>query len=182
MAKSQYRKTQYPDDALQDDRPAKSRKRRADEDEPSRNDHIVNRPPTKSRTRHCDDETTLGTMIKPALEHHDPWVYPPEFWDRLSKIPLIHEALAELDRRISARPSSPRPPPLSLPLTGPVQELARFARHGGPSLGHLRGYPVMKNSDPPADAMSSSSHSGNTKSTSPASSRATKITDPTTQD
>ncbi|KAK5633447.1 hypothetical protein RRF57_009161 [Xylaria bambusicola] len=212
MAKSHYRKTQYPDEALQDDRPAKSRKRRADEDEPSRNDHIVNRPPTKSRKRHCDDEPSRNhspasqprigetsqddprddpsaKRIKPAVEHHDPWVYPPEFWDRLSKIPLIHEAVAELDRRTSARSSSPRPPPLSLPSTGPVQdlalapakELARFARHGGPSLGDLRGYPMIKNSDLPADAMSSSSHSGNTKSTSPASSRATKITDPTTK-
>ncbi|KAI1292618.1 hypothetical protein F5Y03DRAFT_19133 [Xylaria venustula] len=194
-------------DTLHDDRPAK---RRTDEDEALRNDRIVNRPPTKRRKRHHDDEPSqhhhqvnqarigeasqddprdnpAAKRTKLAVEHHDSWVYPPEFWDRLSKIPLIHEAVAELDRRTSARPSPPLP--LPLPSTSPVQELAfvptkelaRFARQGGPSLGDLRGYPVIKNGDPPADAMSSSSRSKNTKSTGPAISGATKSTDPTTQ-
>ncbi|KAF3768441.1 hypothetical protein M406DRAFT_229408, partial [Cryphonectria parasitica EP155] len=88
------------------------------------------------------------------------------FWDRLSTIPLIRSALEELDRRNRARPAfSPPPPP-----TGSAQNLARFARHGGPDLCDLRGYPAPVVRDhQTASAMSSSSRS-----------RATKSTDPTT--
>ncbi|KAJ8132819.1 hypothetical protein O1611_g798 [Lasiodiplodia mahajangana] len=61
--------------------------------------------------------------------------FPPEFWDRLSKVPLTGRALRELDRRNGIR--SPLPPR--------VQEgafcgsLAEFARRGGPNIADLRG-------------------------------------------
>ncbi|KAF3760106.1 hypothetical protein M406DRAFT_240300, partial [Cryphonectria parasitica EP155] len=85
------------------------------------------------------------------------WHYPPEFWDRLSTIPLIRSALKELDRRICEQPA---PPPPSLPTEPAARDLARFARHGGPDLRDLRGYPA-----PAADStMSSSSRSQATKS------------------
>ncbi|KAF3768423.1 hypothetical protein M406DRAFT_228930, partial [Cryphonectria parasitica EP155] len=86
------------------------------------------------------------------------------FWDRLSTIPLIRSALEELDRRNRARPAfSPPPPP-----TESAQNLARFARHGGPDLCDLRGYsaPVVRNYQT-ASAMSSSSRSQAIKSTDP---------------
>ncbi|GAP82992.2 hypothetical protein SAMD00023353_0105320 [Rosellinia necatrix] len=172
MAESRQQKPRYPDAALQDDCLAKSQKRRADEDEPSRNHHpaITPRIDKPSQDRSKRDLAT--------------WVYPPEFWDRLSEIPVIHTAVAELDRRNNAQPSPPQPPPLPPSLMGlvqdlaraPTKELARFARHGGPSLVDLRGYPVIEDSNPPADAMSSSPESGNTKPTEEA-----KITDPTTK-
>jgi len=66
--------------------------------------------------------------------------YPPEFWDRLSKIPLSHGALRELDRRTHPRPSRTSPPvgPSASIGTATPQDLARFARHGGPDLCNLR--------------------------------------------
>lgn len=65
---------------------------------------------------------------------------PPQFWDNLSRVPLVKAALRELDRRYDrenyeenyghfiegfAQASTP--------------ELLRFARHGGPDLSDLRG-------------------------------------------
>ncbi len=106
--------------------------------------------------------------IGPAAEHRDSWQYPPEFWNRLSKISLERDALEELGRRTSTRPSFPPPP------TGFVRdiasttagELVRFARRGGPDLGDLRGYPAPSNHRP-TGAMSSSLRSRATKSTDP---------------
>ncbi|KAG5802782.1 hypothetical protein H9Q74_013602 [Fusarium xylarioides] len=123
--------------------------------------------PTNGRKRLRNDKSSHQDR-HPAKEPS--WQYPPEFWDRLSKIPLIHNAIEELERRTCTRPSFPSPPTeLAHDLTPTATtELARFARHGGPDLCDLRGYPTMS-SRQPADAMSSSSRS-----------RATKSTDPTT--
>ncbi|KIH88776.1 hypothetical protein SPBR_07647 [Sporothrix brasiliensis 5110] len=68
------------------------------------------------------------------------WVYPPEFYDRLSKIHLTHGALAELDRRSRLTRHSPKHhrPHIATSLflhTMPnKKDLAQFARHGGPDL------------------------------------------------
>jgi hypothetical protein len=63
------------------------------------------------------------------------WQYPPEFYDRLSKIWLTSGALRELNRRnriLHLLASLPRP-------SAPPKDLARFARRGGPDLSNLRG-------------------------------------------
>ncbi|KAL2255946.1 hypothetical protein VTK26DRAFT_2446 [Humicola hyalothermophila] len=61
--------------------------------------------------------------------------FPPEFWDNLSKVWLTRRTLRELDRRNSTRPAlGPAAPAVY------TTDLARFARHGGPDLRHLRGY------------------------------------------
>ncbi|KAI1146232.1 hypothetical protein F4825DRAFT_441339 [Nemania diffusa] len=63
--------------------------------------------------------------------------FPPEFWDRLSKVPLTRRALRELDRRNGIKSAN---------VTPVLQEevfssnLARFAMYGGPNILHLRGY------------------------------------------
>lgn len=150
MARPQYRKPQRADEpSQQGDSPTKGRKGQR-VDEPSQNDRQVKRP-------------------RPTVEHHTVWQYPPEFWDRLSKVPLIHSALEELDRRTSTRPS--RPPPstrVAQDLTvATTRRLARFARRGGPDLRDLRGYPPAISSNQAAGAMSSSSQSRATKSTNP---------------
>ncbi|KAI9167118.1 hypothetical protein HJFPF1_03242 [Paramyrothecium foliicola] len=80
------------------------------------------------------------------------WEYPPEFWDRLSKIDLTYRALKELDRRANTtRRHHTPPPPIASnrldgrfmnPIPSPVpRELARFARQGGPDLRGLLGFP-----------------------------------------
>ncbi|KAK0655232.1 hypothetical protein B0T16DRAFT_317809 [Cercophora newfieldiana] len=78
--------------------------------------------------------------VKSTSQHHDSWQYPPEFWDGLSKIWLTRAALEELDRRTARRPSFPPPGPSGQD----TRELGRFARHGGPDLSDLRGYPDPK--------------------------------------
>ncbi|KAK7404174.1 hypothetical protein QQX98_010048 [Neonectria punicea] len=148
MARPQYRKRKRADEpSQQDDSPTKSRKSVED---PSQDDHQVKRP-------------------RRPVEHPNSWQYPPQFWDRLSKVPLIHSALEELDRRTCTRPSCPSPPTgLAQDLTPTAtRELARFARHGGPDLRDLQGYPPAASSHQPAGAMSSSSRSRATKSTNP---------------
>jgi hypothetical protein len=106
--------------------------------------------------------------------HNSPWRYPPEFWDRLSTIPLIREALKELERRLRVQLIHPKPSPVtSLPTTRistsnlvgtlipkPTRDLNRFARHGGPDLNDLRGFSTPKAANHiAATAMSSSSQS-----------------------
>ncbi|PSR80049.1 hypothetical protein BD289DRAFT_77417 [Coniella lustricola] len=91
--------------------------------------------------------------------HADESSRPPQFWDRLSSIPLVKVALRELDRRSSTYTRTPaavattavsgfsptkRLPQLPLQITtGESVALARFARHGGPDLRALRGYPSI---------------------------------------
>ena len=68
--------------------------------------------------------------VKPTIDYS----VSPTFWDNLSKVWLTKRALRELDRRNNKRPVQTYPTP-EICLT----DLARFARRGGPDLGHLRG-------------------------------------------
>ncbi|RSL66074.1 hypothetical protein CEP54_003886 [Fusarium duplospermum] len=135
---------------------SQNRKRRR-ADESSRAD--INPPEKKIKTR-----------SEAELEAWESWEYPPEFYDRLSKVHLSRRALKELNRRTRARrsPASPPASPIrhALLRTRTSRELARFARHGGPDLRDLRGYP-----HPPIDNQHSvaMSASQKTKSTNPAS-------------
>ncbi|KAJ9161135.1 Ribonuclease H-like protein [Coniochaeta hoffmannii] len=97
--------------------------------------------------------------IKPTGElHHRN--FPPEFWDGLSKVPLTRRVLRELDRRNSAQ-TAPGPATPAVYTT----DRSRFARHGGPDLRHLRGYPELKGVDRTIASSRSASSSRRTKST-----------------
>ncbi|KAL7919214.1 hypothetical protein ACQKWADRAFT_329964 [Trichoderma austrokoningii] len=94
-----------------------------------------------SRKRHGSlhqDDSSQSSEQDEDLENEFEWQYPPKFWDGLSTVPLIHDALEELERRNRARPCCPSPPVDAQEFT--PKEPARFARHGGPDLRHLRGY------------------------------------------
>ncbi|KAH8760454.1 hypothetical protein F5883DRAFT_500733 [Diaporthe sp. PMI_573] len=81
-----------------------------------------------------------------TVKQRRPRRYPPEFWDRLSRISLTHTALEELDQRNKGHDQ-----PCSLwPPTTPAQSqgLFRFSRGGGPCLCHLRGYQPAQSTDP----------------------------------
>ncbi|KAL3952801.1 hypothetical protein ACCO45_012744 [Purpureocillium lilacinum] len=68
-----------------------------------------------------------------------PTNFPPLFWDNLSNVSLTTRALRELDRRNEAQQHSP----ISSGSGEAVpKDKARFARHGGPDLRHLRGFPA----------------------------------------
>ncbi|KAL1852490.1 hypothetical protein Daus18300_012171 [Diaporthe australafricana] len=110
------------------------------------------------------DNSPAKSINLPALKHHSSWHYPPEFWDRLSKISLIRSALEELNRRNRAQLATAPPPPP----TGLTRDLARFARHGGPDLRDLRGYPAPAISKRQrTGAMNSSSQNQASKSINP---------------
>ncbi|EQK99913.1 hypothetical protein OCS_04373 [Ophiocordyceps sinensis CO18] len=118
------------------------------------------RPQNRKRQR-ADGPDNQVKRPRRAVDDPDTWQYPPKFWDRLSKVPLIHGALEELDRRACTGPSCPPPSTgfaQDLTATAP-RELARFARHGGPDLRDLRGCPPAASNHQPAGAMSSLSRS-----------------------
>ncbi|KUI73410.1 hypothetical protein VM1G_08894 [Cytospora mali] len=129
--------------------------------------------PTK--VRKTDLDPPLPTVHNnPLLSPHRTWRYPPEFWDRLSTVPLERDALEELDRRTCGRP--PPSPPTGFASdhirtsSTSTRDLARFSRHGGPDLQRLRGYPapaIVLRDSRSATAMSSTSQSRVTKSTDP---------------
>ncbi|KUI64798.1 hypothetical protein VM1G_00718 [Cytospora mali] len=165
MAMPPNRKRQRTHEPLQDGGPTKVQKI----DHPLPNEHSAQRP---HRDPHAHDNF--------SLDQYRAWRYPPEFWDRLSTIPLERDALQELDRRTCGQCPffPPQPPPtgyapdITRVLTpASARDLARFARYGGPDLRSLRGYPApatVPRKHLSVSAMSSSQ------------SRATKTTDPTT--
>ncbi|KAG5744475.1 hypothetical protein H9Q70_012822 [Fusarium xylarioides] len=137
----------------------------------------------QNRKRQRDNEPSQADIDPPAKkaktrseikrEAWESWEYPPEFYDRLSKISLNRRALKELDRRTRARRLHPSPsvsPSAGiLSCTTRPRDLARFARHGGPDLRNLRGYPHPLTDHPRPVTMnaSRSSRSRRTKSTNP---------------
>ncbi|KIH90011.1 hypothetical protein SPBR_00542 [Sporothrix brasiliensis 5110] len=74
------------------------------------------------------------------LEAWANWVYPPEFYDRLSKIHLTEGALAELDRRNAVAKTNPVIASTRQCVTEEEDDVARFARHGGPDLMDVCNY------------------------------------------
>ncbi len=64
---------------------------------------------------------------------------PPEFWDKLSRVPLCRRALREFDRR-AIRPIAPQKQCAKRDVEdSQVKQLQRFARRGGPDLRSIRG-------------------------------------------
>jgi hypothetical protein len=94
------------------------------------------------------------------------WIPPSKYWDNLAKVPLTRSALKELDRRTKTQRRSPSPPRI-LPTTTPARALAQFARHGGPDLRHLRGFPepIKRHSAAAMNSGSSTSQSRMTGAT-----------------
>src|SRR4051812_28424773 len=88
----------------------------------------------RQRTDDLPHERRPSKKAKTRGGLHEPSNFPPEFWDKLSKVPLTHRALRERDRRNDTHPA---PKPLAPAVY--ATDLARFARRGGPDLRHLRG-------------------------------------------
>jgi hypothetical protein len=93
------------------------------------------RPQNRKRQRADgpSQEQPLTKKIKSRREHRIPWNFPPGFYDNLSKVWLTRLALRELDRRNNVEPKP------FVPANEYSTDLARFARHGGTDLHHLRG-------------------------------------------
>nr|POF26196.1 hypothetical protein CFP56_22344 [Quercus suber] len=92
-----------------------------------------------SSPSHLDDHL-------PCAKRHKACRYPPEVWDRLSKIKLTRKALEEFDRRTvsiidatadgSRRGARNTSAPL---LRSTARRIKEHASRGGPDLGRLRG-------------------------------------------
>ncbi|OAA42070.1 hypothetical protein NOR_04919 [Metarhizium rileyi] len=94
--------------------------------------------------------------------------FSPLFWDNLTKVWLTQRALRELDRRNNRQAHTTRCTESSGVLS---LDIARFSRHGGPDLRHLRAYPESPAATEDmffrsSSAMSQSQRSKSTKATS----------------
>ncbi|KAK2590889.1 hypothetical protein QQS21_011426 [Conoideocrella luteorostrata] len=97
----------------------------------------------RERKRKRSDEPPQGRQtlkrVKPARRRQDN--FSPAFWDSLSKIPLTRRALRELDRRNDDNNNNTRLTQRRKDLGEFPTDVYRFARRGGPDLGHLCGCP-----------------------------------------
>ncbi|KAI0399450.1 hypothetical protein F4802DRAFT_37074 [Xylaria palmicola] len=120
------------------------------------------RPPNRKRHWAGDpsQEQPPTKKIRSKRKYRSPLNFSPGFWDHLSKVWLTPRALRELDRRNNPQPLPTEP---SAPTSGYSIDLARFARHGGPDLHHLRGHPEP--AQPMASSRSSASRSRRTQDT-----------------
>ena len=94
------------------------------------------------------DSSPPATNKRRKLENQPRHRTPSSFWDNLSRQWLTPRALQEFDRR-TEWPATPIPPER----TGKEEDidllqLKRFARHGGPSLDHLRAVSSIQPSQP----------------------------------
>ncbi|KAK3336769.1 hypothetical protein B0T19DRAFT_447641 [Cercophora scortea] len=121
-----------------------NRKRRADEASQSY-------PPAKRH--HADDKLSIKSSP------YSNFFPSPAFWDNLSKVSLTRWALREHNRR-----NNNNPPKAAVPAAH-TTGLARLARHGGPDLCDLRGYPEPNVNHVMASNRSSASGSRRTRST-----------------
>ncbi|EPE09490.1 hypothetical protein F503_07266 [Ophiostoma piceae UAMH 11346] len=97
---------------------------------------MAGQTPNRQHVDHSDTE--------PPTNKTKAWQYPPEFWDRLSKISLTHLAIKEHNRRVRLQQHSSLLPPVLnehfVVHALPSKDLVSFARHGGPDLSDLRGF------------------------------------------
>ncbi|MCJ1248804.1 serine/threonine protein kinase [Trapelia coarctata] len=122
-----------------------------------------------------DESTSLPSKkLKSTQEHPSSRFPPPAYWDGLSKVWLTRRALKELNRRTQSYSPACAPAAASKPTYQPSRRatLLRFARHGGPELDELRGYPdPTVNLEPRMSSghSSKSARSKQSKSTNPTS-------------
>lgn len=94
------------------------------------------------KRRNSDDSNNVNATAKrtkfTAVQNTSN--HPPKFWDNLSKVWLTPRALRELDRRNDTNSSTIK---TTTPSGVTATTLARFARHGGPDLRHLRGVSLL---------------------------------------
>jgi hypothetical protein len=105
--------------------------------------HMHNLTPPASLKRPHQSPEEVEPASKKARYNSPVSLSPPSsYWDRLSLIHLTKSALQELGRRVGPCPAQALDVSVDLGCTdGDEEGLKRFARHGGPDLRDLRGYP-----------------------------------------
>lgn len=89
------------------------------------------------------DFTPQPTAKRQKLEDHRRHRTPSSFWDNLSRQWLTRRTLREFDRR-TVWSTVPTPPHRTGKENVNLAKLKRFARHGGPSLGDIRGVSAIQ--------------------------------------
>ncbi|KAI4109447.1 MAG: hypothetical protein LQ345_007072 [Seirophora villosa] len=101
--------------------------------------------PHNRKRKATDCEAIVDPVPEPASKRQKQRQTIASFWDNLSRLWLTRRALEEFGRRISKPVSIERPvhPIIDTPTKKKfnLADLQRFARHGGPDLSDLRGYP-----------------------------------------
>ncbi len=94
----------------------------------------------------AESETNLSpqpTAKRQKLKDHQRHQTPSSFWDNLSRQWLTRRTLREFDRR-TVWPAAPVLPHRTGKENINLAKLKRFARHGGPSLGDIRGVSAIQ--------------------------------------
>lgn len=102
--------------------------------------------PYRKRKLHFEPEPTslpLPTAKRRKPQNQQRNQTPSSFWDNLSQQWLTRRTLREFDRR-TVWPALPVPPSQTDEVNIDLVELKRFARHGGLSLGDIRGVRTVK--------------------------------------
>lgn len=87
---------------------------------------------------------------------------PPEFWDKLSRVPLCRRALREFNRR-AVRPVASKRRVKRDVEDSLVKQLKLFARRGGPDLRSIRGVSFVSAVEKYADFYSTQNRNHKTK-------------------
>ncbi|KAL8704528.1 MAG: hypothetical protein Q9201_002302 [Fulgogasparrea decipioides] len=128
--------------------------------------HAITSVPCNRKRRLSEAEPEAETLLEPTtkrqkLRDSQRHRTPSSFWDNLSRQWLTRRTLREFDRR-TVWPTVPTLPHLISNENINLAKLKRFARHGGPNLDGIRGYPdPQKRRHPTMD----SSQSGSRKRT-----------------
>ena len=102
-----------------------------------------NRKRQLSETEPETDFSLQRTAKRQKLEDHQRHRTPGFFWDNLSRQWLTRRTLREFNRR-TVWPAVLVPPHRTGKENIELTKLKRFARHGGPSLGDIRGVNTIK--------------------------------------
>ena len=99
----------------------------------------------KRQLSEAEPETDFSpqpTAKRQKLKYHQRHRTPSSFWDNLSRQWLTCRTLREFDRR-TVWPAVSVPPYRTVKEDINPAKLKRFARHGGPSLGDIRGVSLI---------------------------------------
>ncbi|KAL8904075.1 MAG: hypothetical protein Q9207_003502 [Kuettlingeria erythrocarpa] len=125
------------------------------------------------RKRKLIDQEPVADIPHPPAAKRQRRQSPASYWDNLSRLWFSRRALEELNRRnheLAAATELATVPPPSVPCIDTTRianynlaDIQRFARHGGPDLSDIKGYPALESLGSSATTTMQTSQSGSKK-------------------